>query len=71
MRLYNQTRPHRALDGKTPEEVYCDNLDDMAHGCEVSILRGATKGMEHAVQTTGVSTLWRKDEDVNEDKVDS
>ena len=24
--FYNQTRPHRALDGKTPEEVYCDNL---------------------------------------------
>jgi len=23
---YNQTRPHRALDGKTPEQVYCDNL---------------------------------------------
>ena len=23
---YNQTRPHRALDGKTPEEVYRDNL---------------------------------------------
>jgi putative transposase len=23
---YNQTRPHRALNGKTPEEVYCDNL---------------------------------------------
>ena len=22
----NQTRPHRALDGKTPEQVYCDNL---------------------------------------------
>ena len=25
-RFYNQTRPHRALDGKTPEQVYCDNL---------------------------------------------
>ena len=24
--FYNQTRPHRALDGKTPEKVYCDNL---------------------------------------------
>ena len=24
--FYNQTRPHRGLDGKTPEEVYCDNL---------------------------------------------
>jgi putative transposase len=24
--FYNQRRPHRALDGKTPEEVYCDNL---------------------------------------------
>ena len=24
--FYNQTRPHRALDGKTPDEVYCDNL---------------------------------------------
>jgi len=24
--FYNQTRPHRALDGKTPEQVYCDNL---------------------------------------------
>ena len=24
--FYNQTRPHRALDGKTPEEVYSDNL---------------------------------------------
>jgi putative transposase len=24
--FYNQTRPHRALDGKTPEEVYCTNL---------------------------------------------
>jgi len=23
---YNQHRPHRALDGKTPEQVYCDNL---------------------------------------------
>ena len=24
--FYNQQRPHRALDGKTPEQVYCDNL---------------------------------------------
>ena len=24
--FYNQTRLHRALDGKTPEQVYCDNL---------------------------------------------
>ena len=24
--FYNQTRPHRALDGKTPEQVYCDHL---------------------------------------------
>jgi len=24
--FYNQRRPHRALDGKTPEQVYCDNL---------------------------------------------
>ena len=24
--FYNQTRPHRALDGKTPEQVYGDNL---------------------------------------------
>ena len=23
---YNQTRPHRARNGHTPEEVYCDNL---------------------------------------------
>jgi len=24
--FYNQHRPHRALDGKTPEQVYCDKL---------------------------------------------
>ncbi|MGZ8384203.1 MAG: IS3 family transposase [Nitrospira sp.] len=24
--FYNERRPHRALDGKTPDEVYCDNL---------------------------------------------
>jgi hypothetical protein len=24
--FYNQIRPHRALDGKTPEEVNCDHL---------------------------------------------
>ena len=24
--FYNQHRPHKALDGKTPDEVYCDNL---------------------------------------------
>jgi putative transposase len=24
--FYNQQRPHRALDGKTPAQVYCDNL---------------------------------------------
>jgi putative transposase len=24
--FYNQTRPHQALDGKTPEQMYCDNL---------------------------------------------
>ena len=24
--FYNQTRPHRALDGKTPDQVYDDNL---------------------------------------------
>ena len=24
--FYNQTRSHRARDGKTPEEVYCNNL---------------------------------------------
>ena len=24
--FYTQTRPHRALDGKMPDQVYCDNL---------------------------------------------
>jgi putative transposase len=24
--FYNQTRPHRALDGQTPDGVYFDNL---------------------------------------------
>lgn len=24
--FYNRQRPHRALDGKTPDQVYCDNL---------------------------------------------
>ena len=24
--FYNQQRPHRALDGKTPDQVYCTNL---------------------------------------------
>jgi putative transposase len=24
--FYNQTRPHRRLDGQTPDGVYCDNL---------------------------------------------
>jgi putative transposase len=24
--FYNQTRPHQALDGKTPDQVYSDNL---------------------------------------------
>jgi hypothetical protein len=24
--VYNQNRPHRALDGHTPKQVYCDNL---------------------------------------------
>ena len=24
--FYNRQRPHRALDGKTPNQVYCDNL---------------------------------------------
>ena len=24
--VYSQHRPHRALDGKTPEQMYCDNL---------------------------------------------
>jgi transposase InsO family protein len=24
--FYNQQRPHRALDGKTPDEYYFDNL---------------------------------------------
>ena len=24
--FYNQARPHPALDGKTPDQVYCDNL---------------------------------------------
>ncbi len=24
--FYNQARPHRALDGQTPDQVYCDNL---------------------------------------------
>ena len=24
--FYNQHRPHRALDGHTPEQVYCDKL---------------------------------------------
>jgi putative transposase len=26
MTLYNQSRPHRALDGHTPNRVYWDNL---------------------------------------------
>jgi putative transposase len=39
--FYNQTRPHRTLDGKTPEELYCDNLT--ARHCRVvRPLRGAT-----------------------------
>ena len=25
-RFYNQTRPHQALDGQTPDQVYSDNL---------------------------------------------
>ena len=25
MTFYNQIRPHRALDGRTPDRVYCDN----------------------------------------------
>lgn len=25
MNFYNQRRPHRALDGRTPDRVYCDN----------------------------------------------
>ena len=24
--FYNQTRPHQALDGKTPDQVYFNNL---------------------------------------------
>jgi putative transposase len=24
--FYNQTRPHQALDGQTPDQVYDDNL---------------------------------------------
>ena len=24
--FYNQTRPHQALDGKTPDQVYVNNL---------------------------------------------
>ena len=24
--FYTRQRPHRALDGKTPDQVYCDNL---------------------------------------------
>lgn len=24
--FYNRQRPHRALDGQTPDQVYCDNL---------------------------------------------
>jgi putative transposase len=24
--FYNQIRPHQALDGRTPDGVYCDNL---------------------------------------------
>ncbi len=24
--FYNQTRPHQALDGQTPDQVYYDNL---------------------------------------------
>lgn len=24
--FYNQKRPHKALDGKTPDDVYFDNL---------------------------------------------
>ena len=26
LRFYNQTRPHQALDGQTPDQVYADNL---------------------------------------------
>ena len=26
LRFYNQTRPHQALDGQTPDQVYCNNL---------------------------------------------
>ncbi len=26
LRFYNQTRPHQALDGRTPDQVYSDNL---------------------------------------------
>jgi hypothetical protein len=24
--FYNQQRPHRVLDGQTPDQVYCTNL---------------------------------------------
>lgn len=26
LRFYDQTRPHQAIDGQTPDQVYSDNL---------------------------------------------
>ena len=39
---YNQTRPHRALDGHTPDGVYFDNLLCTAHRRVGRTPRGAT-----------------------------
>ena len=40
--FYNQTRPHQALDGQTPDQVYYDNLTTRLHGRVVSNPRGTT-----------------------------
>ncbi len=47
--FYNQTRPHRAFDGRTSDGVYCDKP------------QGYTEGMEHSVQSSGATSLTHVD----------
>ena len=49
---HNQMRPHRALDVKTPEEVYCDNLTiRLTAACQ-------TTGRRHSKTGTCCPTSW-------------
>lgn len=55
-KFYNQNGPHSALDDKTPEEFYFDNLPAMQKAAQVLSARFPLKKWKNTVQLCGATS---------------